>query len=223
MEQDDFIDTVQKFRTEGSPHHAHYFLTNRLDIVLLAKIDEIFGTEVRGHDDDRIAEIDRATLSVGQASVVQHLQQHVEHIRMCLFDLVEQDHLIGSAPNGFRQNAAFFIADIAGRRADQPAHGMLFHEFRHVDTNHGRVVLEEERGERLGQLRLADTSWAEEDERADRPVRVLKPGARTANRLRDGLDSFALPDDPLRKFVFHAQQLLTLAFQHPVNRNTGPA
>ena len=45
---------------------------------------------------------------------VQHLQQHVEHVRMGFFHLVQQDHAIRLATHGFGQIAAFFIADIAG-------------------------------------------------------------------------------------------------------------
>ena len=62
---------------------------------LLAERDEKFRAEVRRHDDQRVAEIDRAALTVGQTAVVEHLQQHVENIRMRLFDLVEQDHRYG--------------------------------------------------------------------------------------------------------------------------------
>ncbi len=42
----------------------------------------------------------RTALSIGQAAIVQDLQQHVEQIRMRLLDLVEQDHLVraGAAP-----------------------------------------------------------------------------------------------------------------------------
>ncbi len=50
-----------------------------------------FRTEIGRHDDQRVAEIDRATLPIGQAAFVQHLQQHVEDIGMRFFDLVEQD------------------------------------------------------------------------------------------------------------------------------------
>src|SRR2546427_9021094 len=44
-----------------------------------------------GHDDDGVFEIDGASLAVGEPSVVQHLEQHVEHVVMRLFDLVKQD------------------------------------------------------------------------------------------------------------------------------------
>lgn len=48
------------------------------------------GEEVGGHDDNRVLEIDRATLIVGQAAVVKHLQEDVEHIGVRLFDFVEE-------------------------------------------------------------------------------------------------------------------------------------
>ena len=56
--------------------------------------------QVRGHDQHRVLEVHRAALRVGQPAVVQHLQQHVEHIRMRLLDLVEQHHrsTAGGAP-----------------------------------------------------------------------------------------------------------------------------
>ena len=92
--------------------------------------------EVRGQDDDRVGEIDRAALAVGQAAVVEHLQQHVEHVAVRFLDLVEQHDLVGPPPHRFGQHAAFLIADIAGRRADQPRDRMLLHELAHVDADH---------------------------------------------------------------------------------------
>ena len=121
---------------------------------------EHVGAEVRGHDQQRVAEVDRSPLPVGQAAVVQHLQQHVEHVRVGLFHLVEQHDLIGPAPHGFGQRSAFVIADIAGRGADHPADRVLFHVLAHVEASDRRVVVEQEFGERLGQLGLANAGGA---------------------------------------------------------------
>ena len=142
---------------------------------------------------------------------------------MRLLDLVEQDHLIRPAPDRFRQHAAFLVADIAGRRADEAGDGVLLHELAHVDAHHRRLVVEQERGQRLGQLRLADAGGAEEHERADRPVRILQAGAGAANGLGHGLHRLALADDAPGDLVFHAKELVALAFQHLVDRNAGPA
>ena len=43
----------------------------------------------------RVPEVDRAALRVGQPPVVEHLQQHVEDVRVRLLDLVEQQHAYG--------------------------------------------------------------------------------------------------------------------------------
>jgi hypothetical protein len=44
------------------------------------------------------------------------------------------------------------------------------------------LAVEQEFGERLGQLGLADAGRAEEQERAHRPVGILQSGARLADR-----------------------------------------
>ncbi len=103
-------------------------------------------------------------LTVGQAAVIEHLQQHVEHIRVRLLDLVEQDHLVGPAPHRFGERAALFVADIARRRADQPRYRVLLHVLRHVEADQRILVVEQIGRERLGQLGLADAGRAQEHE-----------------------------------------------------------
>ena len=132
--------------------------------------------------------------------------------------------LIGPPPHRFGQRAALVVADIARRRADQPRDRMLLHVFRHVDAHERVLVVEQIFRERLGQLGLADAGRAQEHERADRPVRVLQAGARAAHRGRDRASPLpAWPTTRLAEFVFHAQQLFLLAFEHAVDRHAGPA
>src|SRR6267378_810885 len=59
---------------------------------------------------------------------------------------------------------------------------MLLHVLRHVDADHRALVIEQEFGERLGELGLADAGRPKKQERAHRPVRVLQPGAGAAHR-----------------------------------------
>ena len=54
---------------------------------------------------------------------------------MRLFDFVEQDDAVGLAAHGFGQLAAFVVPHIAGRRTDEPRHGMLFHVLAHVEAH----------------------------------------------------------------------------------------
>src|SRR5262245_35413520 len=98
---------------------------------------------------------------------------------MCLLDLVEQYDAVRATPHRFGELPTFLIADIARRRTDEPRDGVLLHVLGHVDAHHRVLVVEEKFGERARRLRLSDARGPEEDERADRPVRILKPGART--------------------------------------------
>ena len=154
--------------------------------------------EVRGHDDHGVAEVDRAALAVRQAAVVEHLEQHVEHVRMRLLDLVEQHDRIRLAPHGLGEIAALLVADVARRRADQPRDGVLLHELRHVDADHRLLGVEQERGERLRELGLADARGAQEQERAVRPVRIGQAPRATRRIAFDTIvERLVLPDDAL--------------------------
>ena len=112
-------------------------------------------TEVRRHDDDRVLEIHGAALRIRDAPVVEYLQQDVEDIRMRLLDFVKEDHRIRLPPHRFGQLPAFVVADVAGRRADQPGNAVLLHVFRHVDAHHRRLGVEQRLGERLREFGLA--------------------------------------------------------------------
>ena len=140
-------------------------------------------TDVARHDDDGILEIDRPPLPIRQASVVQHLKQDVENIVVGLFNFVEKHHAVGTAANRFTELPAFLITHVARRRAHQPRHGVFLHVFTHVNPYHRVVVVEKEFRECLGQFGFANASGSHEDERTDRPVRVLQSASGAAHRI----------------------------------------
>ena len=125
----------------------------------------------------RVPEVDRAALRVGEPAVVENLQQDVEHVRVRLLDLVEEHDGVRPAAHRLGELAALFVSDVARRRADQPRDGVLLHVLGHVDAHHRVLVVEQEFGERARRLRLSDAGRSEEDERADRPIRILQTGA----------------------------------------------
>ena len=75
--------------------------------------------QVRRHDQHDVGEVDRAALTVGEAAVVEQLQQDVEHLGVRLLDLVEQHDGVGPAPDGLGELAALVVADVARGRADE--------------------------------------------------------------------------------------------------------
>ena len=142
--------------------------------------------QVRRHDEHGVGEVHRAALAVGEAAVVEQLEQHVEHVGVRLLDLVEQHHRVGPAAHGLGELAALVVADVAGRGADQPADRVLLHVLAHVDADHGPLVVEQEVGQGPGQLGLAHAGGPEEEERADGPVGVGQPRPRAADGVGHG-------------------------------------
>ena len=116
------------------------------------------------HDEDRVLEIHRTALVVGQTSVVKHLKESVEHIRMRLFDLVEKHHRIRLATHGLSQLTAFIIAHIARRRAYETAHRMTLLILAHIDTGHHVLVIEKELRKGFGKLCLTYSGRTHEKE-----------------------------------------------------------
>ena len=223
VEQDDLVDPVEKFRPEMGTDDTHHILAHLVRVLPFGLVDEEVGTEIGGHHNQRIAEIDRTALTIRQTPVIQHLQQDVEDIGVRLLDLVEQDHLIGPATHGLGERAALLVADIAGRGTNQSGNGVFLHIFRHVDADQRGFIIEQIGGECLGEFRLADTGRAEKHERANGAVRILKTRPRAPDRCRDGNHRLFLPDDTTCEFTFHFQELVLLAFEHFVNGNARPA
>ena len=178
--------------------------------------DEV-AADVRRHDDDRVLEVHRPALAVRQPAVVEQLQHDVQHFGMRLFDLVEQHDGVRPPPHGFGELPGLLVADVSRRRADQPRHRVLLLVLRHVDADHRLLVVEQELGERARELGLADAGRAEEDEAAERPVRILQAGAGAADRVRHRGHRVVLADDALVQPLLHVDELLDLAFHQPAD------
>ena len=174
--------------------------------------------------DQRVAEVDRAALAVGQAAVVEHLQQHVEHVRVRLLDLVEQDHLVGPPPHRLGQRAALLVADIAGRRADQPRDRVLLHVLRHVDADHRRA--RRRTGTRPAPWSARSCRRRSGPRNRNEPIGRFgscSPARARRTAVETACTASSWPTTRLRELVLHVQQLLALAFEHLVDRDAGPA
>ena len=99
--------------------------------------------------------------------------------------------------------AAPLVAHVAGRRADQPVDGVILLVLAHVEHDHGVLAAEHELGQRLGQLGLAHAGRAEEEERADGPLRILQAHAGDLDRPADRQHRLVLADDALVQRLDH--------------------
>src|SRR5207245_6471494 len=120
------------------------------------------------------------------------LQEDFEDVRVRLLALVEQEHRVRPPAARLRELATLIKADVSGRRADEARDRVLLHVFAHVEADERLLVIEEELGERLREQRLADPRRTEEEEGAERTLRVLYPRAGAPNRIRDDGDGLVL-------------------------------
>ena len=140
---------------------------------------------------------------------------------MRFFYFVEKHNRIWTATDRFGKLAAFLVADVAGRRSDQARGGEFFHVLRHVDLNQRVAIAEHEFGELLREKSFSNAGRPEENERTNRPARILEVGAAAAQRFRDRGDGFVLADHFALQLVFHLEELFGLGLFHSLQRNAG--
>ena len=161
-------------------------------------------------------------MAVGNSAVVKHLKQDIEHIRVGFFHLVEQHHGIGLSANGLGKLTALVIAHIAGRRSDKAGYGVFLHVFRHIYTNHIVFVVEQTLRKGFCKLGFAHAGGPQEQEAADRSVRVGNAGSGAQNSLRYLFNRFVLSYNSLVNYLRKVEQLFALALHELGNGNTRP-
>ena len=80
----------------------------------------------------------------------------------------------------------------------------------HVDAEQRVLVVEQEAGERLGELGLPDAGRAKEQERADWAARIAEARARAADRIRHRHDRLILVHHPRVQRLLQVEQLVRL-------------
>ena len=159
---------------------------------------------------------------VGQTAIIEHLQEQIPHIRMRLLHFIQQNHVIRPATHRFRQLAAFFVAHVAWRRADQSRHGVLLHVLRHIDPHDVLLIVEQLQRQLLRQLGFAHAGGAQEEEAARRLSFARKSRARAKNGVADRFNSCGLTDDLLAEPLRQLDQAIAVGSAEAIHRNARP-
>src|SRR5215203_1241322 len=110
------------------------------------------GRFVLWKDDDRVLEVHRAPLGIGEPSIIQDLQEDVEDVGVRLLYLVQEQDAVVTAPDSLSELACLLIADVAGRGPNQAAHRVALLELAHVYAHPRRLLPEEGFGQSAGEL-----------------------------------------------------------------------
>mmetsp|Transcript_20376 Transcript_20376/g.61091 ORF Transcript_20376/g.61091 Transcript_20376/m.61091 type:complete len:602 (+) Transcript_20376:2450-4255(+) len=223
LEEDNLVEPVDELGREGVRDRLEHFGPRLGGGGPLRQRRERLCAQVGRHDDDRVAEVDRLALRVGEAALVEDLQQQRRNLAVRLLELVEEQHRVRPPPHRLGQLAALVVPDVAGRRADEARDGVLLAELGHVEPRDRVGRVEEELGKRLAKVRLAHAGRPDQHEGAERALGRLQPGARDSHRVRHDGERLVLPDDGPRERRLHLQQLLPLARNKPRRRDAGRA
>ena len=223
VEADHFIHPVNKLRPQEFVQGLHGPLPAHI-AEAAAKAHAaglVVAAGVGGHDDDGILKVHGAALGVGNAAVVQNLQQDVHHVRVGLLDLVKEHHTVGLAADLLRQLAGLVIAHIARGRTDDAGDGELLHKLRHIQPDQGLRGIEHIRRQALDQFGLANAGTAHEDE-AHRLAVGFQPHPAALDGGADGRDRLILAHDMLLQPAFQPGQMLQLILTDAGGGNLGP-
>ena len=178
------------------------------------------GTGVGRHHDDDVAKICLAPVVVRQRAVIHHLQQQVEHVRVRLLDLIEQQHRMWMFGDRLGQQAALVESDVARRRADQSRNRMPLHVLRHVEADE----LHAHRNRQLARdFGLADARGSGEQEGADRLALIAQAGARHLDGRGQRLDRRVLAEDHQLEVALQVLEHVPVGKRHVLRRNTRDA
>ena len=228
LEHHNVVDTVEQLGAEQAlelAHRAALDLTRRETLLAgSAKANarilcDLAGAHVGRHDDHGVAEVDRLALAIGQTTLLQHLQQNVEDVGVCLLDLVEQHNRVRVTAHSLGELAALVMAHVTRRATDELGDLELAAELRHVKADERVLAAKEVLGERLGELSLARAGGAQEDKATAGATRVLERRAAAAHGLGDGLDGLVLADNAGLEHAFGLQQATALALGERGNRH----
>ena len=165
---------------------------------------QVLAARVARHDHDGVLEVDRAALAVGQPAVVEDLEQHAPHVGVRLLHLVEQHDAVRMAAHRLGELAALVVADVARRRADQARDRVLLLVLATCRCGPSLVSSSNRNSASARASSVLPTPVGpEEQEAADRPVRILEAGARAAHRGRDRGHRGVLTDHARAQAVLH--------------------
>ncbi len=152
MEDNNLIDPVQKLGAEGAPQlfnnpFLHRLIIQGIFFISGLKAHTVLAADqvrpyIRCHDDHGIPEIHGPALGISKPSVLHHLQQDMEDIRVCLFDLIKEHNRVRALPDSLCQLAGLLIAHISWGRSQKPGHSVLLHVFGHIEPHHGLFITE---------------------------------------------------------------------------------
>ncbi len=162
-----------------------------------------------------------SALGIGDPAIVQHLEQDIEHIRMGLLQLIEQNDRIGLPADLFGQLTSLIIAHIARRGTNELGNGILLHIFGHIHPNQVVLTVKQLRSQGLYQLGLAHAGGTHEN-KAHRAALGGNAHSAPSNGTGYRRNGLILAHDTLFEVLLQGLELLIFLRLYLTGGNLGP-
>lgn len=140
-------------------------------------LDYYLVAEVGRQEEDDIFAVNQAAFTVCHFALIERLVEQVEHIRVRFFHFIEQYYRVGFLANRFGQYAAFTVANVARRGANQSRDGMFLLELGHIDGGQVLATAVEQLCQLQDGFSFTHAAGASQQERAQRASRTAQVGA----------------------------------------------
>ena len=125
---------------------------------------------------------------------------------MRLLNLVKKHHGVRSTADRLGELSTIIKANVSRRCANESARVVALHKLAHINLDQRVFRAEHELSERLGEFRLSNACRPEEEEAADRALRIFQSGAGAANRATERPDRLLLADHSTAKHLLHLEE-----------------
>ncbi len=183
---------------------------------------EGLGPEVGGEHHHRAREVDLAALAVGEAALLEQLEEQHQHVAVRLLHLVQQHHRARPSPDGLGELAAVLVPDVPRRCADEAGGGVRLGQLAHVEPDERVARPEEHVGQRASELGLADPGRSEEEEAPQRTA-AGEAGVVAPEHPRHALHGPGVAHHPRPELFLEPEQPRGVAGEEPLHRQPGDA
>ena len=83
--------------------------------LFVQQLHQVVTTEIGGHQNDRITEVNFTPLAVAHKAPVKYLIKQIQHIPVGLFHFIQQHHTVRTLTYSFRQNTPLTVSHVPGR------------------------------------------------------------------------------------------------------------
>ena len=182
---------------------------------------KLISSDIWGHDDDCVFEINPSSLAIFELSFIQDLEHNIQNIRRGLLNLIKENYRVWLSSHSLSKPSSFIISDISSRRSNQLWNWELLHKFRHIKSDHSSLITKIVLCNELCEVGFPNSRWSKEKKWTNRFIFFDHRKPTSNQSFYDIFYCIILPNDLFFKFSIESLELSNLIFIYNIGWNSG--